>query len=383
MANISIGDYLEMGTSLLSNIYKRRLNLLTSPRVMAYTVTWRCNALCEMCGIKNIDNKIKNKNFELSAKEVSSIFKDPMLRRFDLIRFTGGEPFLKEDFVDIVNEIARNTKTKIYYITTNGFYSQKIFEFVERISPLVPNLTIQVSLDAKGEAHDNIRKLPGLYEKAMQTLKGLSDLKKIYKFNFGINQTLMPSTLDYMEDLSDICDRLGCDHKIYLGYDAHESDILEGAKLNSKLTLISNPNENETNDLYARIEKHYNNKKTMKRNLSLSENLWDIVEKHVFLGSKNRVLHGLNSPNPPCLAMFYYFRLLPDGTVMPCTLKPKEIGSLKNKTFSEIWRSETAMKMRSEVKKCQGCWVECDIVPNIVYSFDVVREALKKWRRYR
>ncbi|OGW75398.1 MAG: hypothetical protein A2Z72_03025 [Omnitrophica bacterium RBG_13_46_9] len=370
-------DCLDIFGNLIGAGFLRGMNIAPRPRVIAYTVTWRCNASCQICGIKDVDSSLKDKDRELDAGDISRIFLDPLLGRLDLIRFTGGEPFLKEDFADIVEEIIKNTRTKIYYITTNGFYSQRILEFVERLGRKAPNLVIQVSLDAIGGAHDNIRKLPGLYDKIIQTLKGLKGLTGKYDFTFGVNQTVTPDTLGYLEGISDLCRGLGCDHKVYIAHDVHESDILEGESLSRKLTLSSNPDTEKAKELYSRIEEYYRKQDRQKKAFLHPGNLWRVLEKYILTGSKNRVIKGRAFPNPACLAMFFYLRLLPDGVVMPCTLKPKPIGNLKNQTFSSLWGSEAAHKMRSEIKNCKGCWVECDITPNIVYSFGMVGEVCK------
>ena len=371
-------DYADIFVNLLKLKVLRRFTAAPAPRVLAYTVTWRCNCACDMCGIKNVDGALKNRKMELNAGDISRIFSDPLLRNLDLIRFTGGEPFLKEDFTDIVEAIIEKTKTKIYYITTNGFFSRRIFAFLERLAPKTANLAIQVSLDAIGKAHDDIRKLPGLYDKVMETLAGLSRLRKKHNFTFGVNQTVTPGTLGFIEGISGVCRKFKCDHKIYVAYEAHESDILEGGRLEREPCLMSKPERSVITNLYSRIEEHYRKKGEKKGALFSPVNLWDAVERYILLGSKNRLLEGRAFPNPACLAMFFYLRLLPDGRVMPCTLKPKTIGNLKNQTFGKVWNSSLARDMRSEVKKCPGCWVECDIVPNVVYSFDIVKEMCKR-----
>jgi hypothetical protein len=68
------------------------------------------------------------------------------------------------------------------------------------------------------------------------------------------------------------------------------------------------------------------------------------------------------------MAAFLYLRLLPNGDVMPCTMIPEAIGNIKEKSFSEIWYSSKADLIRRQVKSCPGCWIECDIVSNFVYS---------------
>lgn len=375
---LSAADYLDIFINLLKARALRKFNLAPAPRVIAYTTTWRCNAACDMCGIKNVDRNLKNGEKELGVKDISRIFRDPLLKKLDLIRFTGGEPFLKEDFADIVDEIIKNTRTKIYYITTNGFYSRRIRDFVKRLAPKTPNLVIQVSLDAIGELHDNIRKVPGLYDKVIETLEGLKGLKNRYSFTYGINQTVTPKTVRYLGEISALSRKFECDHKPYLAYEAHESDILEGERLSPRPALLSNPKKDVVNSLYDRIEEHYKKEKKEKGVSFTPENLWGLIEKSILLGSKNRILKGHEFPNPACLAMFFYLRLLPDGTVMPCTLRPKPIGNLKNQTFTEVWNSRAARDMRHEIRNCKGCWVECDITPNVMYSFDILKEICKE-----
>ncbi len=378
---ISISDSFDILAGLLKIKYFGKLNSAPAPRIIAYTVTWRCNAACDMCGIKNVDRNAKDKKQELSVGDVHKIFKDPLLRKLDLIRFTGGEPFLKEEFIDIVDEIIKNTRTKIYYITTNGFYSEKIFDLVRRLAPKTNNLVIQVSLDAPGEIHDNIRKVPHLYEKVMHTLEGLKILRNKYKFSFGVNQTVTPKTVRYIDEISILCKKFGCDHKIYVAQEAHESDILGGEKVKPELILFGNPGKDQIKNLYDRIGEHYRRLKRNKNIIFSPENLWKVIEKNIILGAENRLIHNRAFPNPRCLAMFFYLRLLPDGKVMPCTLKPRTIGNLKDQTFTEVWRSKKANDMRSEIRNCKGCWVECDIVPNITYSFDTIKGLYKEWRR--
>ena len=375
---ISLTSYFDAFWNLLVTKSLRRFNFAARPRIIAYTVTWRCNAGCEMCGIKNVDKSLKNKDKELTAADIARIFKDPLLRKLDLIRFTGGEPFLKEDFTDTVEAIINNTKTKIYYITTNGFYSEKIFDFVRRLAPKTNNLVIQVSLDAIGKVHDDIRKIPGLYDKIIYTLEGLHKLQENYNFSFGVNQTITPETFSHLEKVSDLCKNLNCDHKVYLAHETHESDIMEGDKHDSQLSLIDKPDKEMLELLYKKVERHYNQLENKRSNLQISEILWDILQKHVLEGSKNRLLEDRKLPNPPCLAMFFYLRLLPDGTVMPCTLKPNAVGNLKEETFQKIWNSKIAQEMRKEVRNCEGCWVECDIAPNLIYSFVVIKDIAKR-----
>jgi len=71
---------------------------------------------------------------------------------------------------------------------------------------------------------------------------------------------------------------------------------------------------------------------------------------------------------------------LPDGDVMPCTILSETMGNIKEKSFSEIWHSKKADFIRKQVKRCHGCWVECDIVPNFVYSDYILKYFVRNMR---
>lgn len=65
----------------------------------------------------------KEASDELNILDIDKIFKK--ISEVRVIRITGGEPFLREDLVEIVNLIAKNTKAKIVQITTNGLLKKK------------------------------------------------------------------------------------------------------------------------------------------------------------------------------------------------------------------------------------------------------------------
>jgi len=354
----------------------RLFNKPIKPKVIAYSVTWRCNAKCFMCGLRTMPNSKKDINSELTASDINRAFKDRALNSLDLIRFTGGEPFLKDDFTEIINAIWKNARPKLFYITTNGTYTERIKKFVEFFRGKDINLNIQVSLDATNKVHDRIRGVPGISKKAIETLRMLSEMRKTMPINVGINQTITKENLDEIDAVNQLARKLHIEHKIYVAVSSHESNILsEGAK-NFELELASKFSEEEIRHLYKKIRHIFNNGRKFKGMADVNR-LWHLVENFLLTEEKNRVTKSGKITSLPCQAAFLYFRLMPNGDIMPCTLMPEVIGNLKSNSFSEIWHSKAAERIRKKVRNCPGCWVECDIVPNFVYSWQVIKSFFK------
>ena len=78
------------------------------------------------------------------------------------IIFSGGEPFLRSDLEDLVND----AEDFIVWITTNGHLVSK-----ERIDSLGKNAVLVFGLDGMGSAHDWYRGRRGSYEKVIEALE--------------------------------------------------------------------------------------------------------------------------------------------------------------------------------------------------------------------
>lgn len=101
------------------------------------------------------------------------------------------------------------------------------------------------------------------------------------------------------------------------------------------------------------------------------------VLKHYYLaGLESRLLAGTGQPRPRCVALTAHLRLLPNGEVPTCQFNTRAIGNLRQADFWTLWSSALANTQRSWVARCAGCWAECEVVPNAIYSADALRWAL-------
>ena len=118
-------------------------------------VTYRCNARCNMCDVWNHPTQ--------AAEEikVDTIVKLP---RMSFTNITGGEPFIRQDLIDIVDSL--QNKTKRIVISTNGFFTERIVQLCKKY----PETGIRISLEGFKETNDMIRGMSGGYERTQKKM---------------------------------------------------------------------------------------------------------------------------------------------------------------------------------------------------------------------
>lgn len=150
-------------------------------------VTSTCNARCKHCFYP-----INQRKNELTLEEIDRFVRTlPPIR---LLLFSGGEPFLRKDFPEIIRAYHQHCQFFTASVPTNGWSATKICEMTERICSIAPDLHlgVTVSLDGMAEYHDQVRQLPGLWNNAMATLRALGELSKRFpNLSVGVNTVFM------------------------------------------------------------------------------------------------------------------------------------------------------------------------------------------------
>ena len=109
---------------LLKNIY------LTKDRPVSLIIflTERCNARCSFCFINFEDKYSQNKANEISVANYNIMAKS-LKKSLHHLNFTGGEPFLRSDFGEIISNFIDNCNLSSIVISTNGSYPKRIKNF--------------------------------------------------------------------------------------------------------------------------------------------------------------------------------------------------------------------------------------------------------------
>ena len=148
---------------------------------LIFFVTARCNARCKFCFyLENIELANENLTKELKIDEIEQIFKHAGYIPY--VSLSGGEPFLRSDLDEILKIIIKYSKPLMISIPTNGSYPGKIEKQLENVlsDNSETEINIQLSIDAPEEKHDEIRQIPGLFKKMMQTNKVIEKLSEKY-----------------------------------------------------------------------------------------------------------------------------------------------------------------------------------------------------------
>ncbi|MEW5719543.1 MAG: radical SAM protein, partial [Chloroflexota bacterium] len=95
---------------------------------------------------------------------------------------TGGEPFLRKDLPDLVLAAYEHCRPEYITIPTNGILTERVRDGVAKIcaTARASKIGVNLSLDGIGMEHDDLRGVPGNWDKAMATWKTLNELKREY-----------------------------------------------------------------------------------------------------------------------------------------------------------------------------------------------------------
>lgn len=135
-------------------------------------LTERCNNNCAHCYINLPENDQTAIKRELSTERVKEILVEAVALGCLNVRFTGGEPLLRRDFLNIY-EFARKIGLKVTLFTNGTLISEQHAELFACISPME---LIQITLYGTNKAdYESVTRVPGSFEAAWN---GIRLLKK-------------------------------------------------------------------------------------------------------------------------------------------------------------------------------------------------------------
>jgi MoaA/NifB/PqqE/SkfB family radical SAM enzyme len=158
-------------------------------------VTSRCNAFCKTCFYHEELNRPGDLTFEQLEKVSRTM---PQITDLWL---SGGEPTLRRDVPEIIDTFVHNNKVNRVIIPTNGLIKSRVYEIVERALDGHPELELylNIALDGYGKTHDEIRGVPGNWEKTLDCIASLYPLKERYAHRFRLNVNTVVCADNYTE----------------------------------------------------------------------------------------------------------------------------------------------------------------------------------------
>lgn len=310
------------------------------PRLLPlnYTVSllYTCNSHCGTCNIWK--KKARNFTPDEYAKTFQSIGRSPYW-----ITFSGGEPFLRQDLAKIVQTICQISQPHIINIPTNGILTDTIVQTASTIAKSCPKtqLIINVSIDGIEEQHDEIRRVPGNYRKAIATYQRLKALQ-LPNLTVGIHTVISQLNVESFPAIATELLRLKPDS--YITEIAEERVELDTIGANITPSLVAY--KSAIDFLIHRI-KNEKYKGMNKITMAFRIEYYNLVKR--ILRDQRQVL--------PCYAGVASAQISPDGDVWSCCIKARGLGNLRhaNYNFAKVWFGHDAELERRLIHK-KHCW---------------------------
>ncbi len=304
-------------------------------------VTYKCNQECLTCNIWK-----REAEEELSKEQLKKFFQRNSYNKW--LSLTGGEPFLRQDLVEIVKSAEKELDSfYILNIPTNGQNQEKIVNDVKDILKLgIPNVIVSVSINGPKKLHDKISGRKESFENALNTFKELKEIEETSnKFKTFLEYTQSPNNIGKFEETFE--------------------KVKEHVSITEKDFAVT----------FFHTSKHYygnDGKKEGKNNVE------EIVEKQRKLPKTpvqlvNQVFlelakDELEENSLPCEALKSSVFIDPLGNVYPCVIDNTKIGNIVEESYSLEEMLDKVDKDKV-LEKCQGCWLPCESNQRIMSNF--------------
>lgn len=339
-----------------------RIGKISPPHFATFLVTSRCNLKCSFCDVWRYPHDAAD---ELSPEQITSVF--AKLKTLDVVRISGGEPFLRSDMGELINRIQASARPRMIHITTNGTMKDNIVEALSACD--VPRaIHLKLSIDSIGARHDELRGVAGTYARVSDTLKELIPLRSRYGFHLGVNCTI--STEDDISGFYQLKDMLKKEDVPVYGVIASAAENA----LYSKKEIVDPDNSICTKDRFSpEALKRFFERQALDSRAN-SDMLERIVDRYHMRGLRNRLLKDVRLPRPICVALTSHIRILPNGDVPVCLYNGTIAGNIYRQSLQDVWYANKRVnELRHSVRTCKGCWQSCESIVSAIYTGDIWR----------
>ncbi len=298
------------------------------PRDAVLAVNGVCNAQCQMCSIWETEHA---PSLDLSAIEA-------LPRSLRDLNLSGGEPFLRDDLLDLARAARRRLPRARIVVSTNGFLTERVLRTAAACQRERLRIGIAVSVDGIGPMHDRVRGVPGAFRKVLATLRGLRALRyrpRTVAFTVTHHNPL------HLWGVHRLATRLGAQFSCTLAQDSPHYFQIEG----------QSDHRGEAPALAGQLAR------VVRAELGRwSPKGWARAYYLTLL------LHTARSGSRPlpCRAGRDFFYADWTGAVYPCNVLPIALGRLDGRTPVRdiLSRPETRSALRP-VDSCRRCWMVC------------------------
>ncbi len=304
--------------------------------LIAINLTRRCNLACAHCYM-DAETRDSGSDGELDTEEVKTLLTDIAARSNEtMVVLTGGEPLLRRDLEELVRHGGNLGLSMV--VGTNGvLLTEQRVQSLKRSGAMGVGISLD-SLDP--HSHDSFRGRPGSWEK---TLAGMDHCRK-HELPFQVHFSVTEQNAHEVQPMIDFASASG----------AHVLNIF--------FLVCTGRGESMSDISPARYEQ------VLEQLVEAQENCNNLIIRARCAPHYKRVAYEHNPQSPltraegyeggGCLAGIHYCRVTPEGGITACPYIPDQEGSIRERSFWEIWdQSPTFQRLRHpELKdKCGKC----------------------------
>jgi MoaA/NifB/PqqE/SkfB family radical SAM enzyme len=314
-------------------------------------VTSRCNSLCKTCFYHNELNQPGDMTFEQIEKVSRTM---PPITDLWL---SGGEPTLRHDASEIVDTFVRNNGIRRLIIPTNGLVKERVFAIVDDALCTHPSLHLylNVALDGYGETHDQVRGVPGHWQKTLDCIESLYPLKDKFgdRFRLNVNTVVCADNYAEIEQLAEFMwDNFKLDGQYF---NIVRGDTLVGEEIKQVPPEVLPP-------MYAYISqltKRYGDRMFANDDAAtrLAKNIAYVGTITTHYRTQHRNFVKPDAWSFPCTAGETIAVIDYNGDVRACELREK-FGSLRDYDydFNALWAAQGRQTELQAIDGGKACW---------------------------
>lgn len=296
-----------------------------APARMDLAVTYRCNLECPKCYVGD-----RSVGRELGTAEWITVFEILWKAGIPQVVFTGGEPTLRDDLVELVSE----ADEFVTGLVTNGTRLAELAERLEAASLDYAQVTVE-SFDPR--IHDRVTCTEGSHAKTVAGIRKALESGMQIVTNTTLTKTNASTFTDTIKWLHGLgvkdvaCNTLICSGH---GVEHRKEEGLDDKTLGE--TLVAGA--------------------AAARELGMFFQWYSPTCYHQ---GTNPIELGLGIKT--CSAAAHNMTIQPDGTVLPCQSWPDSVGNILTDRWESIWRHPTCVKLRKHLfarEECGGCEYE-------------------------
>ena len=321
---------------------------LPAPFLVVWNFTNMCNLRCLHC-YQRADKPLPD---ELTLEEKLDVVRQLDEANVAAVALSGGEPTIHPHFERVLGEIAR--RGMYAAVATNGW----VFADIERLKRAVDLglRYVEVSVDsANPRKHDWFRGVPGSWQRAVKALENAVKLG----VNHAMAVTITKANIDEVEDILDLAESIGVKRVVFFNF-------VPTGRGKENLWLDLTPEEREE---FMRTVFHEMKKRGIEievtapqyGRVALQESGGrEVIATHFASeASADPVVKAVAEFVGGCGAGRIYAAIQPNGDVAPCVFLPVKVGSLREKSFREIWEESPLLRKLRDRDNLRGFCKRC------------------------